>query len=341
MSEQEATMMDDMAEAWESVEKPDEEEADAIQQNERESTKFTEEDPGLDDKRPADSDDGAISASEESPEIEGDEDSPPSSGAPVSWSATARESWKDIPKASQEYIAQRETEMAAGMRKNAEEAQRAGNMDQVLQPHQQYLAMNGGPGKAIKTLLDTGAGLQMGSPQQKAQIVANIISQYGVDIKALDSMLVGEAPQNSQNDQMAQMLDQRLGPINQFMQGYQQNQNFQQQQEAGVISNNLNAFATDPKNEFYNDVSMDMADILDMASKRNLEMSLGDAYERACKLHPEISKIVASREQQKQLGSRRRAASSISGTPGGPGGASPPGGMREAIDTAWETAGQL
>jgi hypothetical protein len=82
-----------------------------------------------------------------------------------------------------------------------------------------------------------------------------------------------------------------------------------------------------------------MADILDMASKRNLNMSLHEAYNRACQLHPEVSRILSGRTSaptQKQ----RRAASSISGSPGGTGESAKANSVRDAIEMAWDSVGR-
>lgn len=267
----------------------------------------------------------------------------PNAGSPVSWSATAREQWKDIPKEAQEYIKQRETEMAQGMQKNAEQANRATQMDRTLQPYQQYLAMNGGPGATIQNLLQTGAGLQMGTPQQKVQIVANLINQFGIDIASLDNLITGGAatPEVAQTSQMEAMINQRLAPMQQQLAQYQQrDQQMQQgvQQEAG---SDVTTFAQDAKNEFYNDVRGDMADILDMSANRGINLSLKQAYDKACQLNPEIGRIIQSREQARQLATKRRAAASVSGTMGGPGASATPESMRGTIEAAWDTQGQI
>ncbi len=263
--------------------------------------------------------------------------------SPVSWSATAREQWKDIPKEAQEYILQREQQMQQGMQKNAEQAQRAEAMDQTLAPYQQYFAMNGGPGQTLQTLLQTGAGLQMGTPQQKAQLVANVIQQYGVDIPSLDALLTGkDVPESvQQQTQMEQMLQQQLAPLQQQLAQYQQREQQVQQGVQQKAGGEVQEFASNPANEFYADVRGDMADILDMAHNRGVQLTLQQAYERACALNPEISRIQQSREQQKTLQSKRKAAASVTGGMGGPGASAAPDSMRSAIENAWENSGQM
>ena len=71
-------------------------------------------------------------------------------------------------------------------------------MDQALAPFQQYLAVTGEPpAKTIQGLLQTASILQMGSPVQRANTVASLIKQFGVDIRTLDDVLAGQQPREA------------------------------------------------------------------------------------------------------------------------------------------------
>ncbi len=254
---------------------------------------------------------------------------------PKGLSAAAREVWKDVPQAVKEQIVKREKDYEAGIVKYAEQAKRADMMDRALAPFQQYFSMNGGPGKVLPDLLQTGALLQMGAPQQKAQAVANIIKQFGVDIATLDSLLVGEQPKN----QLPPEIEQELTQMRQFIGNYQQQQAYAQQQTQQRVVSEVEQFQNDPKNEFYNDVKMDMADLMDVAAKQGRAMTLQEAYERACMMNPSISQIINSRRSAEQVAQKRKAASSVAGSPGGPGDNSPPSSLRDTIAQAWDNAG--
>lgn len=91
---------------------------------------------------------------------------------------------------------------------------------------------------------------------------------------------------------------------------------------------------------FYKDVSGDMADLLDMAGNRGYQMSMEEAYEKACKIHPEVSKIMDSRRQVASLSGKRKAATSIAGSPGGPGGVDAPKTLHDTLSMAWEQVGR-
>jgi hypothetical protein len=262
--------------------------------------------------------------------------------APKSLSATAREAWRDTPAAMKAEITKREQDFQQGIQKYAEGAKRSEGMDRALAPYQQYLQMSGGAGKTIQTLLQTGSGLQMGSPIQKAQIIGNLIQQFGVDIHTLDGLLSGNGapPEMQQQNAVQQQVQAALQPYQQHMQQVQHQQQYEQQQAAGAIHGEIGTFSQAPENEFYNDVKMQMADILDLAANRGQNMGLKEAYATACQLNPEIKRIVDGRALTASTQSRRRAGSSIHGSPGGPGGGGAQDNMRNAIEDAWDNAGR-
>ena len=111
------------------------------------------------------------------------------------------------------------------------------------------------------------------------------------------------------------------------------------QQAQGQVANEVNTFGS--QNEFYNDVRSDMADLLDMAANRGRKMSMQEAYNTACAAHPQISKVMQSRQSSKSVQQKRQAASSIYGTSGGSMAASAPNSVAAALNDAWDSAGRM
>lgn len=303
---------------------------------------------GHEDIQPDPADEQAVPASDGP---EGDVAVPAVEGpaAPVGLPAGAREVWPDTPPAMQEAIAQREKDYAQGIQKYAESAKRAEMMDQALAPFHQYFAMNGNqPADTMHGLLQTASILQMGSPQQRAEQVAGLINQFGVDIPTLDAILTGNAnpegappiPNNQNQHDINMAVQQAIAPYQQFMDQQAQYQQEATQQTQQEVQQEIIAFANDPKNEFYMDVRADMADIMDMATNRQIEMTLKEAYDKACLLRPDIQKILQGREQQSAMRQRRTAATSVSGTLGGSGEGSAPDSLRGALEAAWEGDGR-
>ena len=174
---------------------------------------------------------------------------------------------------------------------------------------------------ASANLMQLSSRLRFGTPPEKAQLAAQIIRNYGVDVNALADALDG-IPAQAQAGRMQQqpmMQDPRVDQLFEQLSAMRQNRE-QQIVERAVTE--VEQFGSDK--EFFEDVREDMADILDLATKRKIDLPLDQAYERACRLHPEISKVLVAREKAAQAGNQNRstrqardAASSVRGTPAG------------------------
>lgn len=264
--------------------------------------------------------------------------------APSGWKAGPREQWAKIPRAAQEEIHRREKETAQTLRQSAQARQLANEFQQTVNPFMHFIqAQNSTPIRAVQNLMQTAAGLTVGSQQQKAMIVREIIQNYGIDINTLDQVLAGQPVQQQQGAQPVgnQGPPPWAQPIFQFMQGVQQTRQQRDQQMIQEAEAETQSFAA--KNEFFEDVREEMADLMEMSAKRGVNMTLQQAYDKATQLNPEISPIIsqrkaAARSQQSTIQKNRNAASSISGAPrGGPTGAK--GGddsRRSALSEAWD-----
>lgn len=263
--------------------------------------------------------------------------------APQSWSPTNREKWGALPPEVKSQIAKRESEVEGVLRKSAESRRVADQLAKTVEPYRQSMMAAGynSPFEAINTLFRAESTLRAGTQHEKAAQVAQLISQYGVDISTLDQVLSGNPQtQQSSNPDLESLLQQRLAPYEKFMQQQQQQQQYAAQQESQQARQTVQQFQA----EFLDDVRLDMADIIDMAAKRGQQMSLQDAYDRACVMHPEISKVMKQREEQKALmgttenAQRKRNAASASLTGRQSGNPAPNGNisMRDMIQNAWD-----
>lgn len=241
---------------------------------------------------------------------------------PVGWSPTNKQKWSEIPKEIQEAVIAREREVDGIFRETAEARRTHDQFKQLTNSYAPVFAAEGvqDPMQGIQGLVSITAELQNGSPAQKAQRIAAFVRHYGVDINMLDSALAGEETQDPQATQFQQMLDQRLAPVNQLMTQLQQSQAQQQEQVYTSANQSIAEFGADPKNEFFDDVRMVMADFMDIARQNNQPMSLQEAYDRACAINPEISGIIASKRTQEMAQTnavaaqkKRNAGSSITG----------------------------
>lgn len=232
--------------------------------------------------------------------------------APVGYSAESREVWKNTPKAVQEQIHKREVEIASAMQGTSEARKTHQAINQLASSYAPILAAEGAdtPMAAIETMFQTVAQLRVGSPQQKAQKMAQLISDYGVDINTLDAALAGVDPQQQDpNYGVQQAIDAKLNPIIQHFEAQQQQQRDAAQQG---VNTQVKKFADNA--EFINEVRMDMADLLDLASMQSREMTIEDAYAKAVAMRPELQKILNDRSligRNKAVAGKRNAGSSI------------------------------
>lgn len=255
---------------------------------------------------------------------------------PVGWSPETREHWASLDGTVKKQIQKREADMETFMRDSAGDRRLAGDFNQAVAPYHAMMQAEGAnhPLEAVTGLLKTAATLSMGSQQQKAERISQLIQHYGIDIETLDTVLSGNQPAAPQDDAMQQAINARLAPMEQMFQGMQQQQQNNMQNQNNKLNDDIGKFGE--KAEFFADVRLDMADLMDFATQRGQDMSLQQAYDKACSLHPSISKVVASRKEQNDLGIKKDASGSlINGKLGGTAGNNLDGNLRNTLETLW------
>lgn len=275
----------------------------------------------------------------------------PNLRAPASWRPAVREHWAKLPPEVQQEVYRRETEVGRTLQESAQAREAVRTMQQLLAPFSATIQATGGDAfGAIQQFFQADHVLRHGSHSDKAQLVANIIKNYGVDIQALDSVLAGQAvqpdPHTAMRDQLRAELRRELQPVMGYfnqMQGRQREALGAMQAQAGQ---EVQHFGADAAHEFFEDVREDMADIIDLYTARGQQIGLQEAYERAIMLNPQVRDIVAKRAEAERVNAQaqaaqraRRAAASIGGSPAPAGVPGPAGDDRRAeIASAWDQA---
>ena len=267
--------------------------------------------------------------SESTPAITpGPKSEPAKEKAPVSWRPEVREHWSTLPADVRAEVMRREQEVQRTLQETADARKMVDSIQRTVAPYEMLIKAEGGNTlAAIDSLMATAARLRTAPAPDLANLVAGIVKQFGVGrfgntfIEQLDSALAGQVPQvDSQQAQMQQLLQQQLAPMQQFMSQFQQAQYVKQQevqqQAVGEVSQFLD------KAEFGEDVREEMADIMELAQKRNREISLADAYKQACMINPKVRTVLQARAKSKgaqQLQGAatkaKAAAVSVSGAP--------------------------
>jgi hypothetical protein len=218
--------------------------------------------------------------------------------APVAWRAEAKAAWGALPPQVQAEVSRRELEITRTLSETAAARSIAHQFSETITPYMPFIRAEGGdnPLEAVRSLMDLAVQLRTGSQFEKANAIAGLVKYYGVEIGPLDSALVGEA-QEDPGVAMQRRIDaaiaQRMAPIESAAQ--QSRERFNQSVNTQVQAE-LTPFESKPH---YAELAPMMADLIDVAGRHNIDLSLEDAYERALALHPSTkSATLAARTAQ-------------------------------------------
>lgn len=238
----------------------------------------------------------------------------PEQHAPASWSNEERAAWATVPPKAREAIMRREQEMNRSLRVSATARQRVEAIDQSVAPYKPLLEKYGvSLEQVLPPLLATRAALEVGTPEQKATLVANLCADFGLDLELLDTALAGryqggQAPQRVAAPQLPDLSQNpQLAPIFALAAQFQAAQTEKAQQAIQAVS-------ADPH---YDEVRFTMADLIEIAKRNGKTMDLPTALELAKRAHgfavappaPSVS------DAARTLAAARNAAASVSGAP--------------------------
>lgn len=255
--------------------------------------------------------------------------------APASWRPEVREHWGTLPDPVRAEIQRRETEVARTLQETAEARKTAEAVMKTIEPYQAFIkAENSNPLQAIDNLMSTAARLRTGTAPELAQLVAGIVNQFGTGrfgngfIEMLDSALAGQTPkQDPQQLAMEQVLNQRLAPMQSMLTQFQQAQLQQQQQAAQAAQTEVQSFIE--RAEFGNDVREDMADIIEAAQRRGQNISLQDAYKKACLMNDSVRSVLSQRAKARGAQQTTQAAQKARSAAVQVSGSAPMGALRQ------------
>jgi len=303
-----------------------------------------DEPPAADDS--ADAEPSRVAAESEEVDDAAPDKSKDSIKAPVGWSPKARQYWSKLPREVQELVAGREQEITAVIANTKQARQTHEAFTQLANSYAPILAAEGvNPLEATQSLFQTVAQLRMGSPHQKAQIIAELIGNYDVDIGVLDNVLLDVPMADPEEERLNKMFEERFGPLMQAFEGMQYSQQHELAERDARARDEVAEFSQNA--EFIHDVKLQMADLIDMAQARGQQMSLQEAYDIACRAHPEINEVLKEREEEARIlaangdiAAKRAAASSIVGRKTGVPAKNSEASLRESLADAWDNYGR-
>lgn len=269
----------------------------------------------------------------------------PSERAPQSWKPAEKAKWASIDPTVKQEILRREREVTTALSDTAQARQVATQLQQVLQPFMpRFQSMNAHPLVAVRELLKADQMLSTAPAPQRAQYMAKLIKDYGIDIAELDTALSGQPQVDPTEAKFEQMFQTRVAPL---MSKFQQQEQRHAQQVDAEVNNTLAEFEDDTKYPYYAQVRGDMADIIELSAKKGVYITLQQAYNKAVQLDPVINKEleaqnIARRAAQANAKAQRakKASASVGGAPSVGSGAPVAGDDRRAfIAAAIEASG--
>lgn len=233
--------------------------------------------------------------------------------APPAWSNATKAKWNELPAEVRSEILKREADVHRGFTKMDEERTFAKEMQRVVAPYEAIIRAAGGtiPG-AVSDVLNTAYILRTADPQTKAQTIAQVCRQYGVDLK-----LVAQPQQNV--DPNVANLQQK---IQQLEGQWSQRQQHEKQQLEHQVLTQVEAFGQDPKHSHFRAVSAHMGALMQGGQAETMEQ----AYEmavwarsdlRAQLLAASTAQQTATQQTRQRADKARAKAVSVRGGPGG------------------------
>lgn len=260
--------------------------------------------------------------------------------APLAYSKSVREKWKDLPPDVQAELAKREDDIHKAMTRHDGDLQLGREIKEVVTPYMPLLRSYGvAPKDAIGDMMNTYHILYQGTPAQKASLIRETIRQHGIDIGQITAEQTAVNPELEALRQEIYQLRQQANPeiIKKTL---------QEEMEQSSIQSEVNAFASDPANLHYETVKPLMASLLGTGAASSMK----EAYEMACKAHPAVSSTIEAQRQaaaetkkKAELEAKKKASTSIAGSSG----VSVPNtrakkSIDEALNSAWDSlAGNL
>jgi hypothetical protein len=209
---------------------------------------------------------------------------------PQSWAKDKHELWGKMPPEAQEYYEQREKQMLDGLEQYKENNGFGKQLREVFTPYKALLQAQGvDEVKATQYMLNAHYRLSSGSPADKAAYMGQLAKSYGIDVSALAQ--AGVPAQDI--DPLVKQLQEEVGALRQTQ---TQRQQHEYQQVQNKVKSDVEAFASDPKNVYFDECADDIAAFVQAGS------TLESAYEKAVYANPvtrakEIARLQAEHEK--------------------------------------------
>lgn len=229
--------------------------------------------------------------------------------------------------------------------KDDDERKFARSMYQAVSPYEAAFRSEGvSAPQYVANVLNVAYTLRTADPFTKAQTLATLAQQFGVDLKLLAPTTDGQP----QNPELAALKQQYAELHNERQREKQERERAAQearQREEQEVQQAISAFASDPAHKYIQAVAPVMGALLQSGQAQTMK----EAYEMAVYARPDIRAQLQAEEKAKQDAERlsaqkaeeaRRKGKSVRGGPGGsmPAAPNPNASVREDLEAAFAEA---
>lgn len=193
--------------------------------------------------------------------------------APRTWRKEAAAIWETIPELARAEIAKREEDIFKGLEGYKQQAEVGKALTEILNPYREVIqASNAHPLQFIQGILQVDTLLRKGTPEQKAQVWAQLAKGYGID----PGQPPGEMP----------YVDPEVKNLRAELHAIKSKLDTQSEATANQLREKLrseiDAFANDPANVHFSEVANDIAQLLSSGVAADLK----SAYDKAVWANP-------------------------------------------------------
>lgn len=229
---------------------------------------------------------------------------------PRSWAQEHHPHWQSISPEARRIIHEREQHVERGFQTYRGAHETWGRLTKHFEP---FLKQNPQADVAglYEALAQNHLAIVQASPEQRRQLFKQLGEYYGIT----DEQPGGSAEVPIEK-KVEQMLNQALQPFNQRFQQMDQDRLRQQQEQ---LARTVDAFFSDPKNKFINEVAPAVLQLIQSGEAKTLDK----AYKLACMEHPTVrakylADLAAEGQEPEETGSNvRNLKSTGTGAPSG------------------------
>jgi hypothetical protein len=258
-------------------------------------------------------------------------------GAPKTWTKEALEHWATIPPRAQAEILKREEDFMRGITQYKSAADLGVRYSQVVEPYAPMLAAeNIDPVGLFQSFAANHYLLSRGTPEQKLNLAAQLITGYGIDFGQLASF-IGENAIAPADPEIVALRKE----INELKSGFTSQKTAEAAKTQETIQREVDTFASDTAaHPYFNEVVGEMMNFMKSGSAQSLQ----EAYDMAVYANPvtrqkEVDRLIADKnsaaaaeEQARKDKIAASTAANVKADPHNRNGTEPLGTMDETLE---------